>query len=75
MCLGIIIKQVLDYFNFTSLNFTNILPTLGTLGLVLIVFEGALELRYSKDKNSVIKKSFLSALVILLVTSIVITFV
>ena len=42
MCLGIGIKQLLDYFNFTAFNFTNILPTLGTLGLVLIVFEGAL---------------------------------
>ena len=73
MCLGIGIKQLLDYFNFTAFNFTNILPTLGTLGLVLIVFEGALELRYSRDKNSVIKKSFFSALVILLATSVLIT--
>jgi len=73
MGLGIGIKQLLDYFNFTALNFTNILPTLGTLGLVLIVFEGALELRYSRDKNSVIKKSFLSALLILLATSFIIT--
>jgi len=75
MCLGIGIKQVLDYFSFTAINFTNILPTLGTLGLVLIVFEGALELRYSKDKNSIIKKSFFSALIILLVTSVVITLI
>ena len=73
MCLGIGIKQLLDYFNFTAFNFTNILPTLGTLGLVLIVFEGALELRYSRDKNSVIKKSFFSALIILLATSVLIT--
>jgi NhaP-type Na+/H+ and K+/H+ antiporter len=44
MCLGIAIKQGLDYFGFAVFNFVNILPTLGTLGLVLIVFEGALEL-------------------------------
>jgi len=73
MCLGIGIKQILDYFNFTVLNFGNILPTLGTLGLVLIVFEGALELRYSREKNTVIKKSFFSALIILLLTSFLIT--
>jgi hypothetical protein len=73
MCLGIGIKLLLDYFNFTVFNFTNIMPTLGTLGLVLIVFEGALELRYSRDKNSVIKKSFFSALIILLATSFLIT--
>jgi len=75
MCLGIGIKQVLDYFDFKTINFINILPTLGTLGLVLIVFEGALELRYSKDKNSIIKKSFFSALIILLATAVLITWI
>ncbi|SDS27113.1 sodium/proton antiporter, CPA1 family [Mucilaginibacter mallensis] len=75
MCLGIIIKQVLNYFGFAALNFDNLLPTLGTLGLVLIVFEGALELRYSRDKNSIIKKSFFSALIILLVTAFLITWI
>jgi hypothetical protein len=75
MCLGIGIKQVMNYFGFTAINFSNLLPTLGTLGLVLIVFEGALELRYSRDKNSVIKKSFFSALIILLVTSFLITWI
>ncbi|MDB5009686.1 MAG: sodium:proton antiporter [Mucilaginibacter sp.] len=49
------------------------MPTLGTLGLILIVFEGALELRYSPDKNSVIKRSFLSALITLLASSFLIT--
>jgi hypothetical protein len=75
MCLGIGIKQALDYFGFTVYNFGSILPTLGTLGLVLIVFEGALELRYNRDKNSVIKKSFFSALIILLATSFLITWI
>jgi hypothetical protein len=73
MGLGMIIKQVTDYVGFKGINFNTILPTLGTLGLVLIVFEGALELKYSQDKNAVIKKSFFSALIILLVTSFLIT--
>lgn len=75
MCLGIGIKQAATYFGFTTFNFTTLLPTLGTLGLVLIVFEGALELRYSPDKNSVIKKSFFSALILLLATSVLITWI
>ena len=75
MVLGMLIKLVTDYFGFKGINFNTILPTLGTLGLVLIVFEGALELRYSKDKNSVIKKSFFSALIILLATSFLITYI
>lgn len=72
MCLGIGIRQVLDYFGFTTIRFANLLPTLGTLGLVLIVFEGALELRYSREKNGVILKSFFSALANLIVSAFVI---
>lgn len=75
MFLGIIIKQLLDYIGYTPYDFSSILPTLGTLGLVLIVFEGALELRYSRDKNGIIKRSFFSALVNLLVTSLLITWI
>ncbi|TSD66040.1 sodium:proton antiporter [Inquilinus sp. KBS0705] len=71
--LGIGIRLAVDYFGLLKFNFTNILPALGTLGLILIVFEGALELKYSKSKNAVIKKSFISALCILLFTSCLIT--
>lgn len=75
LILGIAIKQALDYFGIVLINFSRILPLLGTLGLILIVFEGALELKYSPDKNAVIKKSFFSALAILLISSVVITLV
>lgn len=71
--LGIGIKLTVDYFGLTKLNFTTILPTLGTLGLILIVFEGALELKYTQDKNAVIKRSFLSALSILIGTALLVT--
>lgn len=71
--LGIAIKQVVDYFGLKTFDFTKILPALGTLGLILIVFEGALELKYSQEKNAIIKKTFLSALIIMLVTCCSIT--
>lgn len=74
LSLGILIKQLVDYFNFKTFDFTKILPALGTLGLILIVFEGALELKYSKEKNAIIKKTFFSALVTLLLTCASITF-
>lgn len=45
-----------------------ILPTLGTIGLILIVLEGALELQFAPSKLPVIRKSFFAALVILLVS-------
>lgn len=72
--LGIGIRLTVDYFGLLKINFNTILPTLGTLGLILIVFEGALELKYSQSKNTVIKKSFLSALSILLGTACLITY-
>ncbi|QHS57797.1 sodium:proton antiporter [Mucilaginibacter sp. 14171R-50] len=71
--LGIGIRLAVDYFNLLKINFTSILPALGTLGLILIVFEGALELKYTKNKNGVIKSSFFSALSTLLLTSCLIT--
>ena len=52
LLLGIGLKQVVDYFGMPMFNVSLILPTLGTLGLILIVFEGALELRYNSDKNA-----------------------
>jgi NhaP-type Na+/H+ or K+/H+ antiporter len=71
--LGILIKQLVDYFEVRTFDFTKILPALGTLGLILIVFEGALELKYSKAKNAIIKKTFFSALITLLATCASIT--
>jgi NhaP-type Na+/H+ or K+/H+ antiporter len=66
---------VVDYFGFTTFNFNRILPALGSLGLILIVFEGALELKYNPGKNTVIRRSFFSALIILLATAFIITYI
>ena len=73
LLLGIGIRLTVDYFGLFKFNFNAVLPALGTLGLILIVFEGSLELKYSKSKNSIIIRSFLSALCILLLTAAVIT--
>ncbi|MBS7566392.1 cation:proton antiporter [Mucilaginibacter sp. Bleaf8] len=73
--LGVSIKQLVTYFDIKVFNIGAILPTLGTLGLILIVFEGALELKYSPQKNAVIKKSFFSALIILLCTTFTISWI
>jgi len=47
----------------------------GTLGLILIVLEGALELDFTRDKLPLIRNAFFSALVILLVTTAIIALV
>ncbi len=46
------------------------LPVLGTVGLVLIVLEGSLELNLSRSKLELVGKSFLGALVALCATAL-----
>lgn len=75
LLLGIGLRLLVDNLQLQTFNFLRILPTLGTVGLILIVFEGSLDLKYDKAKNKVIKGAFLSAFMILLVTVAVITFI
>ncbi|RZL42938.1 MAG: sodium:proton antiporter [Pedobacter sp.] len=75
LTLGIGLRVLVDKLQVHTYNFLQILPTLGTVGLILIVFEGSLELKYAKDKNRVIKGAFLSAFLILIATVAVITFI
>ncbi|MDQ8004058.1 MAG: sodium:proton antiporter [Pedobacter sp.] len=75
LVLGIGLRLLVDKLQIHTYNFLQILPTLGTVGLILIVFEGSLELKYAKDKNSVIKSAFLSAFLILIATVAAITFI
>lgn len=51
-----------------------LIPVLGTVGLILIVLEGALELEISKEKLPIILKGFLAALIILLLNIVCISF-
>ena len=73
--LGIGLRQVAAYFNIYTFDFLKILPALGTIGLILIVFEGALELRYENNKNQLILQSFLSAFTILISTAVAIALI
>ncbi len=51
------------------------LQLVGTLGLILIVLEGALELDFTREKLPLIRDAFLLAFVVLLLTSALIAFV
>lgn len=71
---GLGLQYILPYFGIESLNVLQVLPVVGTIGLVLIVLEGALELRFEKAKVKLIRKTFGSAFFILIITSLLITF-
>lgn len=66
LLLGWGVKQVTILLNITMPDLGPILPGLGTIGLILIVLEGSLELELNKSKVQVIKKSSLAALIPLL---------
>ncbi|PST81924.1 sodium:proton antiporter [Pedobacter yulinensis] len=75
LLLGIGLRLLVDRLGIKTFDFLSVLPTLGTVGLILIVFEGSLELKYDSEKNKLIKGAFFSALFILLATVSVITFI
>ncbi|UPT65247.1 MAG: cation:proton antiporter [Sphingobacteriales bacterium JAD_PAG50586_3] len=73
LALGIGLQYPVAYFGLEVPNFTAVLPLLGTIGLILIVLEGSLELDFEREKLKMMRQSFGAALFILLVTALGIT--
>jgi Kef-type K+ transport system membrane component KefB len=69
LILGWIVKQITDFFVLPIPNLSPILPVLGTVGLILIVLEGSLELELTKEKLPFIGKTSLIALFPMLLLS------
>ncbi len=70
LILGWSVKQVAKLFNFDIPDLTPILPVLGTIGLILIVLEGSLELEFNRSKLPLIGKSLLVSLLSIILLSI-----
>lgn len=70
LALGIGLQYPVYYFGLETPDFTPLLPLLGTIGLILIVLEGALELDFERDKLRMMRQSFGSALFILVATAL-----
>jgi Kef-type K+ transport system membrane component KefB len=70
MLLGILLRQITERFELGDFDFTVMIPVLGTLGLILIVFEGALDLDYEKKKNKTIRNALLLSFFLLVATSV-----
>ena len=62
LALGWVLKQLTTYLEINIPDLSSVLPILGTLGLILIVLEGSLELELNKSKLPLITKSFFTAL-------------
>ncbi len=72
--LGLIIKESMELYHATEINFLPILEIVGIVGLIIIVLEAALDLELDRKKLLIIWKSILLALLSVLFASISIAF-
>ncbi|HVW98218.1 MAG TPA: cation:proton antiporter [Mucilaginibacter sp.] len=69
LALGYLVRQLCNFFGVDLLNLENILPVLGSIGLVLIVLEGSLELELNRTKLPLIKQSVIVACIPIFILS------
>lgn len=62
LLLGFCVKQLTQAFAIDIPNLSHLLPALGSIGLILIVLEGAMELELNRSKFPVVAKTSLMAL-------------
>lgn len=74
LILGWTVRQLTILLNIHLPDFSAILPVLGTVGLILIVLEGSLELELNKSKLGLIRKSFLGALLPMIALGFLVAF-
>lgn len=74
LLLGWSVRQGAELFEIPFPNFSTALPVLGTMGLILIVLEGSLELELNLSKLALIRKSFLGALIPMFVLAFVLAY-
>jgi potassium/hydrogen antiporter len=74
LLLGWGVNQVIVFFGFKIPDFSSVLPVLGTIGLILIVLEGSLELELNKSKVRLIRKSLNGAALTMLASAIFLAF-
>ncbi|MBX7226924.1 MAG: hypothetical protein K1X55_12900 [Chitinophagales bacterium] len=75
LLLGFIANQISITFNIAIPNLEPMLPVIGTIGLILIVLEGSLELELNASKSVVIKKSSIMASLPLIILSLIISLI
>jgi len=75
LALGMLAKVATGFLPLRIPDLNQVLPILGTIGLILIVLEGALELELNRSKATVIKKTFLIALIPILLLALIMAIV
>ena len=74
LVLGWAVRQLALLLDIHLPDFSPVLPVLGTVGLILIVLEGSLELELNKSKFGLIRKSFFGALIPMIALAFLLAF-
>lgn len=75
LVLGWTVKQISDRLDLVIPNLNQILPVLGTMGLILIVLEGSLELELNRSNLKLLGKTILISLISIILFSVAFAFV
>lgn len=74
LILGWLAQQITGYYDITLPDLTPVLSIFGTVGLILIVLEGSLELEITKSRRTLSIKSFIIALLPLVAMAVLVSY-
>lgn len=74
LLLGWVVRQITEFLKINLTDLSPFLPILGTIGLILIVLEGSLELELNKSKIGLMRKSFWGALIPMIGMALIISY-
>jgi len=74
LILGFAVRQFSEFSGIFIPDLTSLLPIFGSVGLILIVLEGSLELEFNKTKASLLKKSFVASVLPMLSLAFLLSF-
>ena len=74
LLLGWLLHQLTSFLEIHLPDFSEVLPILGSIGLILIVLEGSLELDLNRSKIGLIRKSFFGAFITMFVLTFALGF-
>jgi len=66
-------QQGCYFLGVTTPDFESLLPVIGNIGLLLIVLEGSLELEFDRSKIPLVKKSFYSSIIPIILLTLILT--
>ncbi len=73
--LGIALNRLAPLFTIPAIDFQRLIPVIGTVGLILIVFEGALEIEYHPDKRVIFLNALAVSVALLIANSIILSLI